>query len=374
MYQDFYDEFGNPIMNNGIPVDNFGIPLNYKGPKENYYFEMDEGLLSSLGFTVDEINILRDAVNFYGLISVQKLSQPPFLLQDMQMVQRIMYAYNICMGKKVVDTTEPHSIAAHFKKMAQLYNVYPSFDALKLKKRQFNLIPRTAVIAGIPQGNFFVLNSNLYNKMDATYRVEKIAKEWVTIYSERKMAVGYSDRLNDSYENREWGIPDVLKVLEVGDFAEDRPWKLMLHKKYCRLCNRFMIIVTSKKISPETLEHNGGYTVITNEGQIITIYAKTTDFDSYGNPRESIPNSNNNTAIIDYGFYKEEVQSKLDKALNELQKNWTTVYVNKLANAIEFKEVSPYSGMTSIRNNSDESDEYDDDEMSLDVPEEEDIE
>ena len=325
--------------------------LNYKGPKDNYFFTMDPPTMLKLGFTADEINILQNAVDFYGLVSPQKLSTPPFMILNQTIISRIMYAYNICMGKKNIDMDSPQSLAQHFKKLHQLSGGQQTFSAFYIPHRPIERVPRVAVVAGLPQGSFYCLNSKLYDKFEATYKVDKIAQEWVTIQSERKMAVRAADRLNDSYENRQWGIPDILKVEEVGSFVENKPWILKIHKSHCRLCNRFLIVATTKKMVPGITEHHGGYCLVTSEGQLLYLYARTTDFDSYGNPKDSIPNTTKDTTVMDYGFYGSEIERKLDAELKAIASRWKIVYSRRLEGDTQFSEIPQYNGMEPIKGN-----------------------
>lgn len=331
-----------------------GIPYNYRGPKANYMFSIDENLLTSIGFTPFEINLLENAVQMYGTISSQKLINPPFMVTDQRIVSRVMYAYNICMGKTIIDPDDPISISKHMRKMTRISGGNPKFSALYIKHRSFSKIPRTAVVAGIPQGSFAVLNSKNYDLYEASYPVEKIAQEWVTIISRRKMAVTYKDRLNKSYSNREWGIDGILKVIETGSQADNKPWKLQIHKSRCRLCNRFMIIITTRRIVEGAQEHHGGYVAVLDDGTIVYVYARTTDVDSYGNPKDSVPNTTNESVVFDYGFYASEIEPKLEAAMQALSSTYLTVFSKRLSGEVPYKLLPPYSGMESIRHNPDE--------------------
>jgi hypothetical protein len=325
-----------------------GMPMNYRGPKDNFIFQMNPDMLLSLGFTNDEIGILQECVNYFGNVTNQRLTNAPFFLNNQVLISRIMYAYQICMGKKIIELDEPLSLSKHFKKLMSISGKISDFTCLSVPHRDINIIPRVAVVAGLPKGSFYVLNSNNYDKMEATYPVEKIAKEWVTIHSTRRMAVRPEDRLNDSYSNREWGIPGILKVLDIGNFNENKPWVIQIHKSRCRLCNRFMIII-SKKFNPETEEHHGGYVMVTAEGQLLYLYARTTDFDSYGNPKDKAMNPTKDRVVLDYGFYRNEIDYKLTSWMDTISQKWLITYSKKLPGATQFEEIPKYNGMTQIR-------------------------
>lgn len=349
------------MMNNGMFMDN---QPNYKGPKENYQFSLDWDKMVKLGFNIDELNLLNDAVGYYGVLSTQKLAQPPFMIQNSILINRVMYAYNICMGRTFIDEDSPISLSKHLKKLAKMQGSYSNFSCANIKHRRIDKIPRTALVAGIPEGSFSVLNSKQWGLMDGTYEVVSIAKEWVTIKSDKPMSVTYQDRLTKSYTNREWGIPGILHVEEVGSRAENKPWVIRIHKKYCRLRNKFLIIATTRKIVPGITKHLGGYQLVLADGTILFVYAKLNDHDSYGNPKDTIPNTNNDTVVIDYGSYEQEIGNKLNKAIQEIEKLSMIVYCDELQYKDSFKILSEYK-TNNISDNTDEN---------LDNPEDEDSE
>lgn len=316
--------------------------MHIRGYKENYQINIEPNKLLILGFSQEEIIILKNSVDMYGYISNQKLSSPPFCITDIVLLNRLMYAYNISMGKVIIDTSDIIGISKHMRKISSLHGGHPTFSCFNVKHRNINNIPRVAVVVNLPKGNFYSLNSTLYDNMENSYKVDKIAQEWVTIYSDRKMAVGHADRLNNSVENREWGIEGLLKVEEVGSFDEGRPWKIKIHKKNCLLCNRFMIIVTTRKVIPWVTQHHGGYEVVTEDGTILYIYARTTEADSYGNPKDTVPNTTNDTVAVDYGFYSNEIKAKLDKAVLAVQSVQRTVYINPIQGETDFNRIAKY--------------------------------
>ena len=357
IYSDYNPKYERAMMrelrNQQIAInDMLGLPHNYNGPKENPLFNMDSALLLNLGFNQAEINILQQVVNVYGIVNSQRLINPPFLINDQVAVSRIMYAYNICMGKVQIDIDNPFSVSKHLKKLSRMSGSMSNFSCHYLTYRVFDRIPRTAVVAGLPKGSFYVLNSKLYDKTESTYEVEKIAQEWVTIKSSRKMAVTYKDRLNNSYENREWGIPNVLKVESVGSQAENKPWIIRIHKSHCRLCNRFMIVITTRRVADGAFKHLGGYTLIIPDGTILYVYAKTTDVDSYGNPKDSVTKTTNDTIILDYGFYNFEIEPKLNNAINVIASKYGVAYIKRLTGEESFKMIPEFSGMENIHNQS----------------------
>ena len=343
-----------------------GMPMNYRGPSENYLYGNGTSPeeLTKLGFTNDEVSVLTNAQQMYGRLSPQKLAMPPFCVTSPVINARIMYAYNLCMGRTIVDTNDIVSVANHFKKLSRISGRLPDFDCSQFSvRRKFDTIPRTAVVAGLPYGSFYALNSNQYEMLDRSYKVVKIAKEWVTIVSTRRMSVGPEDRLNKSVKDRQWGIPGILVVEETGSREEHKPWIIRIHKTYCRLCNRFLVVVS--KTLDEYAKNNliYGYKFALSDGSILYMYARLNKYDIYGNPTdERVETPSHNKHIIDYGYYADEVKTKVDSAMNKLLEKVSNngvglVYSEFLETVKDFTLTSPYDGINKVTNCEDTLDE-----------------
>lgn len=332
----------------GFQQEQSQVPFPTHPPKENIFFNLDAPLLRSLGFLDIEVRILNDCVNMFGLATRNRLASPPFCVNSYTNISRLMYAYQISMGKVAVDSDNPEWLAKHFKKMYSFTQQPDSFSLYDIPHSEISIVPRTAVVAGLPSGNFQVLNSCRYPKQSSTYKVKGIAQEWVTIYSFRKMGVGHQDRLTESIENRTWGIPGILKVESVGSFADKKPWIISIHKSRCRLCNRFIIVATTRKSEAGYHAHHGGYLLITDSGHIIRVYAKSLDLDAYGNPKDKAPKSTRDTVVLSYGFFSEEVEPKLSAAWEAITRKFNIVYSKKMPSLVEFEEIPEYNGMSRI--------------------------
>ena len=91
-----------------------------------------------------------------------------------------------------------------------------------------------------------------------------------------------------------------------------------------------------------------------DDGTIVYVYARTTDVDSYGNPKDSVPNTTNESVVFDYGFYASEIEPKLEAAMQALSSTYLMVFSKRLSGEVPYKLLPPYSGMESIRHNPDE--------------------
>lgn len=313
--------------------------------QENTLFYMDKQLMYSIGFTMDEIEALTDAVEYYGIVTGGRLKEPPFNISDPFTVNRIGYMYNICMGKTTIDTDDIYSLSRHFAKLSRGASNNRPFNPFLISNRRIKVVPRIAVVAGIPSGNFSRLNSSTERLADAIYPVSDIASNYVHIRSRKRMGVANVDRIRKISETEyEYGIPNMLYVTHIGNADKREPWAIKINKKYCRLCNRFIIVVSKSMQGIENSAHHGAYQLLTIEGHIIYLYAKTIDHDVNGNPRDTVA-SNETTFVLDYGFFDFEIIPKLQYALRQIASRYKIVFFNEIEKNYERYRVIPsYTG------------------------------
>ena len=70
-----------------------------------------------------------------------------------------------------------------------------------------------------------------------------------------------------------------------------------------------------------------------------------------GNPthKDTVPTSTKDTTYLDYGFYRTEIESKLNQAVEGLASKYQIVYSMRLDGETPYKEIPIYSGMEPIR-------------------------
>lgn len=333
--------------------------------KENPYFNMDYGLMTKLGFGMNEMRFLQWVVSENGYVSNQTFTRAPFFVDNQVSIARLMYAYNICMGKKVIDTGDIRSIAQHFKKLNSIMGGTNEVDCRVMTDKQIRKVPRIAVVGGLPEGAFSVLNSVPYGLVEGSYEVLSVAQEWVTIQSDRRMGLTRSDRLNPKSDVKEYGIPGVLKVKQIGNRDAGVPWIIQIHKKHCRLCNRFVVVATTKYA--ERVVNHGGYRMVLANGRMISIYVKTIEQDAYGNPKETVPNGTKDTAILDYGLFTNEIKWKLDESVIYIQEKFQTVYAETMGDEEPFEQLAKYNLNRRDASMGGELDDEDDDGPDSDV-------
>lgn len=310
---------------------------------------VDWMLLGKLGFSGQEISALRVILNTYFIVNHRNIQEyfayygiTPNILTE----QRLMYAYRIITGKDIVDEHSYKSVSRHIKKMNRGSDLRLSMDNLAIRGNHD--IPRTAVIDGLT-GPFEIWNSRRYPPVERTYEVIKIAKEYVTIKTDRIPRLKYNDSLE---------VPGVLNILE----NKNGIVTVRIHKKYCRLCNRFVILVSKNNPDSSTIcdadnteygildSYRGqglNYTpegfhacsvIVAGDGTILYVYAKTMEKDAYGNPKASF-NDQINTRIMDYGFYKSELLNKLAAARNKVAKVTSAVWMKDYQGNCTYVEI-----------------------------------
>ena len=373
-----YDEFGYPIrtsydMDPTVIYDAMGRKHHLGDTRLVDASTIDCNYLSALGFEPSEIQVFIDIISKFFMVNTRALyeyaNMTGIYINQLES-QRLQYAYKIVSGKEVIDTQSYKSVAAHARKMYKGTNIKLDFD--RIGSRGKHEIPRTAVVDGLPQP-FAIWNSRDYPQMERTYKVDKIAKEYVTIKTDRIPKLKY----NDATE-----IPGVLKILS----NENGIITVQIHKKYCRLCNRFVIIASRSNPDRRTIldtndKFNGDYNIgndemLTNDdeythgcivmvaadGTIIYLYAKTMRIDKYGN---SVANISDTTSsrVLDYGFYNQEIVPKLRNIGKQLYNQINGIYMKEFTGSRTYQEITTSevtATMEDIEN--DEFEQFDDEE------------
>lgn len=259
---------------------------------------INEGQLLQLRFAPAEINILKQMI-YQGM----KITSANLQLSglDFERAQRIKYMYDVVSGRVVIQTKD--DLAKHFKKIAGQHGKLGIQD---LAVSTVNDVPKWAVVAGIKESMldarkygkniYTVLNSQTLPPDKKLYVVEKAGQK-VLVRFKGNLAIPHKYPME---------IPGVLEVKGRDQATGDI--MLLFDKKYCKLCNRF-IIVASLRV-PEF--HLGMIEIICGEGSKVYVYARTLG------PRDTVGYSGGNARIYDYGCIKSEIQPKLKAIASEV--------------------------------------------------------
>lgn len=167
-------------------------------------------------------------------------------------------------------------------------------------------VPRVAVVAGILDAPYNIWNSANYKGKDAMYKVVDVTGAKITIETAKKPKL-------------EWGKSKVVPgVLEIKGVKNNGNAIVTFDKKYCRLCNRFIIVASLK--NPEF--HLGKYDMICFEGTKVYIYATNMGI------KENVKYNMGNQRIYDFGIMPHDIKGKLDNVAKSLYHQLQGVTVN----------------------------------------------
>ena len=266
-------------------MDNFGY-LDQSGMGVYSYgtqFELDPYKLKTLGFTQEEIDTVNYIVSYFGKVTVANMVQNFGI--SYEQAQRLKYMYDICTGRVVIDSTD--DLAKHLRRM---FGKHRRIGINDLDTSKIGEVPRKVLIGGIPETTpDGVWNSNKYKGIDCMYDAINITGGTVVIRTNRipKLPYKYPKKLDG--------------ILEIMSDPKDGIMEVAINKKYCRLCNRFVIAASLRK--PEF--HLGLVEIICIEGTRVYVFAdeiKGKTYTRYGSTSQR---------VYDYGFTPGEIKPKL---------------------------------------------------------------
>lgn len=167
-------------------------------------------------------------------------------------------------------------------------------------------VPRVAVVAGIVDEPYNIWNSRNYSGKEAMYRVIDVTGAKITVETSKKPKL-------------EWGKSrEVPGVLEIKGVKQNGNAIVTFDKKYCRLCNRFVIVASLR--NPEF--HLGKYDMICFEGTKVYIYAINMG------TKEQLRYNMGNQRIYAYGIMPNDIKPKLDNIAKAMYQQLHGVNVN----------------------------------------------
>lgn len=250
---------------------------------------IDTDLLFRLGFDRDLVIYLQNLVYNNYKLDYRTLSS---LGVNYETAKELRYMYDIGTGKKIIDSERDY--IAHLRRTFGK-NRRIGINDLKLSKVRD--VPRVAVIAGITIKPWNIYNSNNYSKENMFYIVKDIYSNRIIVETKRKPSLKFGD------------TKKVEGLLEIKSYNnKSGVLTLAVDKKYCRLCNRYIIVASLKR--PEF--HHGLIEMLCKEGTKVYVYAQTLK------ARDSIRYNNGTQRVYDYGILKQDIKKKLIKAASSL--------------------------------------------------------
>lgn len=280
-------------------------------------FDFDPVKLQLLGFNQMEIDTLHYIIINGGKVTNQALTSYGLTYEQ---ARKIRYMYDICTGKVIIDDPSMSDtlddLAKHAKKM---FGHVRRLSIHDLATTKVNKVPRTALIAGIPDGPFSIWNSKNYPPLDRMYTVVDVSGRKITIETDRIPTLKFKqDKFIDG-------------ILEIKDGPRNGKLTVSIDKDYCKLCNRFIIVASLRR--PEF--HLGMVEMVCIEGSKLYVFAK--DMGTAVNVGYRM----NTQRVYAYGFYPNEIQSKLMTCATEIYNNLLGIYARVIPANQDFMLISP---------------------------------
>lgn len=306
-----------------------------------YEIDTNKEILLSLGFRVEELEVLKNVLVNYGKVTSSVLSTLGFSYKD---AKRLQYLHDIVIGKITIDTGDADVVSKHFKRMHGESNRI-GIQHLPLSK--LNKVTRLAVIAGIPDGSYSIYNSENGKGEVRMYPVIGLSDKKVIIQTRRKPVLAYGSEKKLYYiknkengktyyteENnkisrqlKESGKAEIGTVLEIKKLTENKKVVVAIDKRYTRMVNRYLIVASFRE--PEM--HLGLYKLVAFEGTKIFVYGETMK------ESENVQYNRGTQRVYDFGFDKGQIQAKLEKTAKELYTYVKGVYYEFLPATTDYQ-------------------------------------
>lgn len=272
---------------------------------------IDDAKLINIGFTQEELRHLHMIQNNGIKFSMQSLQLCGY---NYEQAKRLMYGYNICLGKVQTDSKE--EMIRHLKKM---FGSNYRISIQDLAVSNISAVPRVAVVGNITQEPYTIWNSNRYKGKDALYKVIDVTGQRITIETPRKPQLKY-------------GQQKVIQgILEIKGVRANGNAVVIFDKKYCQLCNRFIIVASLRR--PEF--HHGMWEILCFEGTRVYVYATNMGI------RENVRYSMGTQRVYSYGIFPTDIKPKLDVVAKQLYTKLGGVNLQLEGANAEFRVLTP---------------------------------
>ena len=261
-------------------------------------FVMSQEQLQKLGFSLDEINVIQSMILYNQKVTINELQKMGF---EYEVAKKLKYLNDIATG--VINIESKDDLSKHLRKM---FGQHRRIGIQDLALSKIKDVPRYAVIAGIKDQAYKVLNSNNYTGNDMIYKVTKLTSR-VTIETDKTLVLKY-------------GYPKKIdNVLELIGKSTNGNTIVAVDSKYCKLCNRYIIVASLKR--PEF--HIGMYEIVCIEGTKVYVYVQNMG------TKPNVSYNGGTSRIYDYGYNKLDIPAKLVKVAHEIYKGVCGFYAER---------------------------------------------
>lgn len=269
--------------------------------------QVDVNQLLKLKFTRQEINSLKYVLSCCGTVTPMKAQQCG---ADPNFAKKLKYMFDISTGRITIET--PDDLSKHLRKM---FGAHQRIGIQNLAVSKLNKVPRKCLIGNIPAGKFELYNSKHYDPVSRMYDVVNVTSSNIEIVTSRKPVLKYREK------------PVLDGVIEITQVNNDGTVNAVVNKQYARLCNRFIVVASLRR--PEW--YHGLVEIICIEGTKIYVFATTMK------DGETPSYKNGTQRVYDFGFYKQEIKSKLLNTAQIIYNSLGGVYSSTEAGNMEFE-------------------------------------
>ena len=300
-----------------------------------------------LGFEPVVLQTRDNILNTYGKLTAKGFEMCG--VYNAKLKQDVLYADKIIRGLIPVDNKV--DLKKHLQKMG--------FDRkISVADLATSITPKNellAIVRGLPAKSIF----GIYNTEEgATQKVDTITSKYVTILSDKyykinarqsKKLFRVKDLINnrikyyDAYEDIEryildnpqnYAITRVAELQHVQTVGSEKMVSVILHRDYCRLLGRFMIVASLK--APDL--HLGAYELLTLGGTTVYVFAKQVKF----NQRADIKYSTGSERVYYIGTDESEIEEKLIAITNQVKQKVKGVYAEEHPATAQFVAIEPW--------------------------------
>ena len=241
----------------------------------------------NLGFSDVEINEFLKAKSVHEMYNKKptRATLTNNLGYNYQQADRLMYMFNIYMGKVNINDSE----VAQKKHLKKLNGGVQKITIEHLEVSRITSVPRKAIILNINEKTFDIWNYTNYRSPKAIYDVIDATNGTITIKTKIKPTLMYK-------QSKE--IPGKIKIED--GLTANGECIVKVSKKYASLCNTYVITASTRL--PE--RHLGMVKVLCFEGTTIYVYVKDIGI------RCNI-SAKQNERIYDYGIFPKDINNKL---------------------------------------------------------------
>lgn len=230
-----------------------------------------------------------------------------------QDAKQYVYRQNLSNGYGAQNYTKEQLI----KRLKETNGRMTKIGIQDLAVSNITTIPRVAVVSGIKESPYNIWNSNNYKGKNALYKVIDVTGQRITVETSKKPELKY-------------GATKVIPgVLEIKGIKQNNKAIVAFDKKYCRLCNRYVIVASLKR--PEF--HLGMYEIICFEGTKVYVYATSIGI------RESVSHRGGNQRVYAYGIFPQDAKNKLTNVAKGLYSNLYGVNVEYIDSNTSFSVI-----------------------------------